>query len=71
MSDSDNLFSSDSEEQKLPPAVSDERWVEMMQKHHDYYIGLKLAGKLNPRDSGHYELAMKREREGLVQPLRS
>lgn len=51
--------------------TSKEDWDRRIQEHHDHYVKLKLTGRLHPQDLGHYELAMQREREGLVQPLRS
>lgn len=39
------------------------------QRHHDYYVGLKLAGKLTEDDRPQYELALQRERDGIVRFL--
>lgn len=46
-----------------------------MQQHHDYFaqmfLDAKVAGKeLNAKDMEEYELAMLRERQGIVNPLR-
>ena len=42
---------------------------EAMQRHHDYYVGREERGELSEEDRPNFELAMRREREGLVQPL--
>jgi hypothetical protein len=40
-----------------------------MQRHHDYFVGLKEMGKLPEEDFSNYQLAMEREGQGLVEPL--
>jgi len=40
-----------------------------MQRHHDYYVGLERMGELPDEDRPNFELAMRREQEGQVQPL--
>ena len=40
-----------------------------LQRHHDYYVGLKRQGKLSPADRYSLALAMLREEAGEVDPL--
>ena len=44
---------------------------EPFQRHHDHYVRLarKLEGRLTKADQRNYDLAMERERKGLVKPL--
>ena len=39
-----------------------------MQSHHDHYVRLHREGKLSQGDRAQYELAMQRQRKGLVKP---
>ncbi len=42
---------------------------EVSQLHHDYYVSLKRAGRLTEFQQEDFELAMKRESDGDVDPL--
>lgn len=42
---------------------------EAYQRHHDHFVALKASGKLTEADQSNYDLAMLRERQGLVEPL--
>jgi hypothetical protein len=39
------------------------------QRHHDLYVKRKLKGELTDEDLPQYNLAMLRQREGLVKPI--
>lgn len=53
----------------MPDNSSRLSWEQRIQKQHDYYVRLKLEGRLDPLDQALYDLAMERERQGLVKPL--
>ena len=40
-----------------------------MQRHHDYFVGLKRQGELPDEDQAQLGLAEQREKDGLVKPL--
>ncbi len=42
----------------------------LMQRHHDYYVTLYLRDELKAPDRAQYDLAMRREAQGNVTPLR-
>lgn len=53
---------------------SDQFVMRTMQQHHDYFVQKFLdsqakGGRLNEKDLEEYELAMLRERKGIVNPI--
>jgi len=44
-------------------------WENACQRHHDYYVFLHRQGDMSPEDMTNFDLAMQRERDGLVKPL--
>jgi hypothetical protein len=50
-------------------ATQKPRFVDVAQRHHDYYVWLKREGRLPEEKQVQYDLAMQREREGKVKRM--